>query len=286
MYGYNLKIKNVLPLTLAIFLFNFILIKNVNAIGETTSGKSDSYVSINTPSEDIKKIPIIGYKLIYKTYSSSLADFLEKEIEKFKNNLLLIGVKEKNIVIIFLDYYGYSSSKFDYETQNTNKDASKNSNKSTSYTTDEGIALDLSKMRQNYSIPFIATKRNVLIGTLVDNSNAFNGNKDLSVTKFNIPDAQGFQYFSRKSYTKDAKKNNDPFQDKLKEKKSKSDYTKEELIEQRANMIQYMNLARFKKTNFVGMMEYHDLTNDIYAYFAIPGKLNDFLYPKDNQNYR
>lgn len=283
MYKYDLTNKNIIVVTLLILILTFLSI-NTSYADETSTKADTPYSNIDTPSENIKKIPIIDYKFVFTTYNASLVDFLEKEIENFKNNLVAVGIKEKNMVIIYLDFSGYLPNIGNYEDNSTK-------NTYTKYTTTENIVLDLSQMNKKYSISFLATKRKALIGTLIDNNNPFNGNQNLSVVKFNIPDAQGFQYSSKSSYTKQRNKSQEAskanrtdlsYSDSEKNNEIEQlSYTKEELIQQRANMIQYMNLTKFKKTNFIGMMEYHDLVNNVYAYFALPGNVNDIFYPKD-----
>lgn len=265
-------LKNIIVSLLFVFLIAIGYLKNCTA-AETTA--STSKVNSSLGVEDVKKIPILGYKLVYKQYNASLIDFLENEKTDFINLLKSNGITPHNIVIIFTDYEGSNK---------TATNAISSSIHITSpYVTDEGKNMDLSNFYES-DLPFLVSKRNVLLGTLVDDSNAASSNSNFNVVNFNMPDAIGFQ-IPIKTITASNNNNNTTKDISAKNKQNKTiidtNYSLEELLKNRISMIRFMNLSNFSKTNFVGLLEYKDLSNNLYSYFAIPGELQDFLNKKN-----
>lgn len=262
MKKYALYIRNIFLILFATFLIHPFYLKDATAKVITPS--------TNLAIEDIKKIPIIGYKLVYKEYTASLIDFLEEQKTDFINSLKSSGITPHNIVIIFTNY-------------ESNKNRGKDLNTTESsihiqspYVTDEGNNLDLSNFYYS-DLPFLLSKRSVLLGTLVDDSNAIRSNEKFNVVKFNMPDSTGFQIpIKRITSTKEVSKKDK----KNKQQPINTNYSLEELLSNRISMIGYMSLSNFSKTNFIGMLEYKDLSNNLYSYFSLPGTLSVFLNNK------
>lgn len=211
--------------------------------------------SVFIPSENIKPAPIIGYKFIYIQTEASVLDFLNKQSEALKTQLMALGIVQTNVAIVFTDFYGYSNFHTSQQTNPTHF----------TYTNQDGTKLDLTPLLTKYCLEYLTQPRTVLVGTIVsDGATGFQGNETLKVQTFNFPNATGFEYFSHAF---------------LKQKKVSpsslnisniGDYTYLELIQQRLSMIQYMNLDNFKHTNFMGMLELKDLQHGLYEYFALP----------------
>ncbi|MGV3278752.1 hypothetical protein ACFX5K_03795 [Rickettsiales bacterium LUAb2] len=294
-----------------LFSFTFLLITSnlyaaeSNVLVTQEEAKPMSKINIVQPSENIKAVPIIGYKLVYIETEATMLDFLPKELEEVNKALAAQNIKPNNQVIIYLNYEGYAKKNDFSPVYNPNQDDNVDTTDYSNYTNQEGLTLNLSDLAKNYSFPFLTTKRRVLVGALINDSYPFNGNSTIKVVEFNQPDAKGLQYFSKKYYNDEAgnsiTKNNEKDIQEQSQNASNNNvkvdfnaeaspdpnkdatkiYTREELIAQRAAMFQYMNLGIFKNTKFIGMMEMLDDRFTLYGYYTLPGNLSDFL-PKSS----
>lgn len=196
----------------------------------------------------IRRVPITNMNFVFMESQGSLYDNFEKEKSVLAQYALKFGLTTYKSAIMFLDSYGPDID-----------DIKLNNGKP--------VPVTQEYLEKTYGIPFLETKRKVLVGVLVFPSQTIAVSDEFQVYKLQNVKPPMFQ--SLVVYGKNANNLDEP------------EYTKEDRVFDRTSMLRYMDETG--QDNYIGMLEMEDSQNNTLTFMAIEGSKKDFI---SNYNIR